>query len=34
MNFPKYVHNPVLREWVNKIVELCEPDHVYWCDGS
>jgi len=26
--------NQQLTEWVNKMVTLCEPDSVHWCDGS
>src|ERR1019366_3225260 len=26
--------NPLLVKWVEETVELCQPDHVFWCDGS
>ncbi|MBP5530980.1 MAG: phosphoenolpyruvate carboxykinase (GTP), partial [Lentisphaeria bacterium] len=28
------VGNPRLIEWVNGWAKLCEPDALYWCDGS
>ena len=34
MNAPDFVRHAPLREWVEKMVELCKPDNVYWCDGS
>jgi phosphoenolpyruvate carboxykinase (GTP) len=34
MNAPDFVRHAPLREWVEKMVELCKPDSVYWCDGS
>jgi phosphoenolpyruvate carboxykinase (GTP) len=34
MQTPDYVHNSKLRVWVEKIVALCKPDQVHWCDGS
>jgi phosphoenolpyruvate carboxykinase (GTP) len=34
MNIPDYVQNRKLREWVDAMVALCQPDNVYWCDGS
>ncbi len=34
MNAPDFVRHAPLREWVEKTVELCKPDSVYWCDGS
>ncbi len=28
------IKNPKLEAWVNKVDDLCQPDEVYWCDGS
>jgi phosphoenolpyruvate carboxykinase (GTP) len=26
--------NPVLKNWVDEISDLCRPERIYWCDGS
>ena len=26
--------NPLVLSWVNETVQLCDPDQVFWCDGS
>ena len=33
MNKPKTSHKALLK-WVGKMVDMCEPDQVHWCDGS
>lgn len=27
-------NNEKLRSWVEKTAQLCQPDNIYWCDGS
>ncbi len=34
MQIPEYVTHTRLRAWVEKMVALCKPDQVHWCDGS
>jgi len=30
----KPTNNPKLLAWVEEMVQLCQPAHVHWCDGS
>ena len=34
LNAPDYVKQAGLLKWVARMVNLCQPDAVYWCDGS
>jgi len=34
MEFPDYVRHVELKEWILKMVDLCKPDSVHFCDGS
>lgn len=34
MQFPLNLRNRNVKDWVEKMVALCKPDFVYWCDGS
>jgi phosphoenolpyruvate carboxykinase (GTP) len=34
LNTPSYVKNARLIAWVADMAALCQPDAIYWCDGS
>ena len=34
LNTPAYVKNAKLIAWVADMAALCQPDSIYWCDGS
>ncbi len=34
MSAPEYVKHEDLKQWVEEMAELCQPDSIYWCDGS
>lgn len=34
MNFPAYIRHPKVKAWISEMVALCEPDSVYFCDGT
>ena len=34
LEIPSNVHNEELIAWFNESVEMLQPDHVHWCDGS
>jgi phosphoenolpyruvate carboxykinase (GTP) len=31
---PDTISHAGVKAWVDEMVQLCQPDHVYWCDGS
>ncbi len=34
MEFPTYITNTQLKEWIGEMVALCQPAGVHFCDGS
>ena len=30
----KYGSNRHVIDWVDRAIELCQPDQLFWCDGS
>jgi phosphoenolpyruvate carboxykinase (GTP) len=34
VEFPPYVVNGYARKWIQKMVDLCKPEAVHFCDGS
>ena len=34
MDFPAYVKNKKVQQWVKEMAKLCQPDAIHWCDGS
>ena len=34
LNVPAYINNPKAVAWIQEVVALCQPDRVYWCNGS
>ena len=34
MDYPPKKKNSRLQGWVRDMAELCQPDDIYWCDGS
>jgi phosphoenolpyruvate carboxykinase (GTP) len=34
IEFPAYVINQKLKDWVASVAQLAKPERIYWCDGS
>ncbi|MGZ5175931.1 MAG: phosphoenolpyruvate carboxykinase (GTP) [Burkholderiales bacterium] len=34
IEFPAYVTNQKLKDWVSSVARLTKPERIYWCDGS
>ncbi len=34
IDFPAFVKSQKARQWIQEMVDLCQPDQIHWCDGS
>ncbi len=34
IDFPEFIQNPKARTWIQEMAELCQPDKVYFCNGT
>jgi phosphoenolpyruvate carboxykinase (GTP) len=33
-DYSSQIHHAELKRWIQETADFCQPDHIYWCDGS